>query len=222
MKTFLIAISGKMRHGKDTIGDYLIARYGFKHIGFADKLKQICQTYEETDRDACNKQIAAELFPEQDKTVVNDIDVLMRAAQPDGWQKLTEDECYDNKTDLSRRVLQHIGDGMRFVRGQADVWARFSLATCQSGRHVITDVRYKNEAFAIDALPHSQIWRVNRKIEADPRSAKHISEVDLDDYPFEVVIENNDTIPHLYNKIDKIMKPLEQGRRPFLTGEEVY
>ena len=44
MATFnLIGICGRKRHGKDTLGDYLVDNYGYTKIGFADALKEACR-----------------------------------------------------------------------------------------------------------------------------------------------------------------------------------
>ena len=34
----IIGISGRKYHGKDTIGDYLVNKYGYKKIAFADPI----------------------------------------------------------------------------------------------------------------------------------------------------------------------------------------
>ena len=39
----IIAISGKLQSGKDTIADYLVLKHGFTRIAFADKLKDIAK-----------------------------------------------------------------------------------------------------------------------------------------------------------------------------------
>lgn len=39
----IIGISGKIQSGKDTIANYLVNKYGFIRIGFADKLKEIAK-----------------------------------------------------------------------------------------------------------------------------------------------------------------------------------
>ncbi|MCK9600707.1 MAG: hypothetical protein M0R06_16820 [Sphaerochaeta sp.] len=36
-----LAVSGKMRSGKDTLSEYLVKRYGFARFAFADRLKDV-------------------------------------------------------------------------------------------------------------------------------------------------------------------------------------
>ena len=39
----IIGISGKLQSGKDTVADYLVKKYGFVRVAFADKLKEIAR-----------------------------------------------------------------------------------------------------------------------------------------------------------------------------------
>jgi len=223
-KTFIIGVSGKLRHGKDTIGDYLVRRYGFKKVSFADKLKQICMSYDNTTpelRSASNQQIARELF--NGKATEQQVDALMQWIEPGVWRKLTEEECYMTKPAHARRKMQLLGEGAR-QQIQADCWVAYALRKCheEGGRFVIADLRYKNEAFAIEMQPNAQLWRVFRDAVETDQFGKHISEVDLDDYPFEVFIDNNGSLRELYDTVDKVVRPLLQGNRPFASGKEVY
>ncbi|QGG47683.1 AAA family ATPase [Heliorestis convoluta] len=43
MKGVKIALTGKMRSGKDTAGEYLVNKYGFKRFAFGDAVREICQ-----------------------------------------------------------------------------------------------------------------------------------------------------------------------------------
>lgn len=44
MPSTIIALGYRARSGKDTVGDYLVAKWGFTRIAFADKLKQVVTT----------------------------------------------------------------------------------------------------------------------------------------------------------------------------------
>jgi len=37
----IIGITGRARHGKNTVGDVLVRDFGFKQYGFADALKEM-------------------------------------------------------------------------------------------------------------------------------------------------------------------------------------
>jgi len=218
----IIAISGKMQRGKDTIGNYLIAKYKFKRIGFADKLKEVCMNYDNSMpglRSFWNKKVAREVLGNE--KCAGEVDILAQRVCPGIWRKLTHEECFGVKTDYARLTLQEFAQGMRQLK--ADCWVECVIRKCreEGGRWVITDVRYLNEAFAIEVSEDAQIWRVTRPIE-DKVGSQHISECNLDNYPFEVNINNDSTIEMLQRRVDKVIKPLLRGTRPFANGEEVY
>jgi len=218
----VIAISGKMRHGKDTIGDYLVSKYGFKPLRFADKVKEVCMNYDNSTselRDFWNKKVAEEVLCKVSRA--NEVDTLMQSVCPGVWKKLTHEECYGEKTKYSRLTMQGFAQGMRNL--DPDCWVRYALTKGkrEKGRWVITDIRYKNEAFAIEVSENSQIWRVTRTMETQP-GGDHVSEVELDDYPFEIFLENDGTIEELHRKVDKIIRAILKGMRPFAKGGEVY
>lgn len=219
----IIAISGKMQNGKDTIGNYLIAKYKFKRIGFADKLKEVCMTYNNSTAQLCafwNKKVAREVLNDEKRE--SEVDALVQKVCPGVWRKLTYDECFGTKTDYSRLTLQEFAQGMRQLK--ADCWVECVIKKCseEGGRWVITDVRYKNEAFAIEVSENAQIWRVIRNIPLPGTGSSHISETDLDTFPFEVYINNDGTIEELHQKVDKLIKSLLRGNRPFMSNDEVY
>lgn len=67
----IIAISGKFCSGKDTIADWLVGNYGFRKVGFADKLKGV----------------AADLFgmKEKDRSLLQALGEGMRQIRPSVW-----------------------------------------------------------------------------------------------------------------------------------------
>lgn len=220
----IIAVSGKMQHGKDTIGEYLIAKYNFQRLSFADKLKEICMEYDNSTpeiRDLWSRKVARELL--EDEARAEEVEQLMQQVCPGVWRKLTYEECYGIKTSYSRKVLQEIGGacntGMRKL--SPGCWVRYAVKQCTEGRWVITDLRFKDEAYAVEMFGNSQIWRVERPT-FETTGANHESEKDMDDYPFEVVITNDSTIEDLHAKVDRIIRPILRGTRPFARGEEVY
>ena len=212
----IIGVSGKMRHGKDTVAEHLIDKYKYKRGSYADKVKDICMHYEPIFE--WNQHIAGEVL--EGAVTYREVGDFMRAIDPQ-WIKLTHDECYVTKPDPARLKMQAFAQGCREFN--PDCWVNYLMKKCikEGGNWVIPDLRYKNEAFAIEVIPGSQLWRVRRPIPMTT-GASHISEVDLDDYPFEVFIDNDGAIKDLHKKVDKIMKAVLRGERPFAKGKEVY
>jgi len=75
MQGLRIAFSGKMQVGKTTSAEYLVRKYGFVKLAFADKLKEI----------------ARDLFPEQfekgekPRKLLQDLGMKMRKIDQDVW-----------------------------------------------------------------------------------------------------------------------------------------
>jgi len=75
MQGLRIAFSGKMQVGKTTSAEYLVRKYGFVKLAFADKLKEI----------------ARDLFPEQfekgekPRKLLQDLGIKMREIDEDVW-----------------------------------------------------------------------------------------------------------------------------------------
>ena len=220
----VIGVSGKMQHGKDTVGEHLIAKYGFRRLSFGDKVKEVCMNYDNSTpelREHWNKKVAREVL--DDESRADEVDASMQRVCPGVWKKLTYEECYVTKPASARIVMQQFATN-EMRRLDPDCWVRCAMQQCQQekgSRWVITDMRFKNEAYWIEAVDNSQLWRVRRPI-PDAPGAEHTSEVELDDYPFEVFVDNDSTIEALYKKVDRIVKRVLSGARPFAVGEEVY
>jgi hypothetical protein len=90
----------------------------------------------------------------------------------------------------AREFMQFFGtDIMRKI--YAPIWINNTIKRIkkeQSGLAVVADVRFPNEAKAIEDA-NGTVVRLTRKISDD----SHASEVALDDYAFTHIIENNDT-----------------------------
>jgi dephospho-CoA kinase len=104
------------------------------------------------------------------------------------------------------QMLQFIGNGLKSVYGD-DVWCNKllkELYILKDKSVVICDVRHKVEANILTQMniPIIRVNKTDRLIDRDPT---HISEIDLDDYDFEYVIDNNGTLDELYANVDKIM-----------------
>jgi 5' nucleotidase, deoxy (Pyrimidine), cytosolic type C protein (NT5C) len=100
-----------------------------------------------------------------------------------------------------RELLQRLGtEAGRRVLGD-DVWVRAALMD-PPAKLVLSDCRFPNEAEAIKALG-GQVWRIERP-GYNPINS-HVSEVALDGYPFDQVINNDGSIEDLIAKVGKAL-----------------
>lgn len=93
-----------------------------------------------------------------------------------------------------RRLLQETGVTARQMFGE-DFWVEQAFAEADpTSDYVISDVRFPNEADYIKDLAGS-VWRINRWGVAPIN--KHESEVAMDMYPFDIILDNDGTIKKL-------------------------
>jgi len=110
----------------------------------------------------------------------------------DGWEAAKNDSYV-------REYLQRLGTSARDIVAK-DIWitALFNGLT-PFADHVVTDVRFENEANAIRGLG-GIVWRINRPgINA---VNNHISEHQMDSYDFDAVIENDGSLEDLAKKVE--------------------
>lgn len=123
--------------------------------------------------------------------------------------QLTHAECYGQKTDRSRYVLQKIGEYFREL--DEDVWCRYTLAHIPQGQStVISDVRFPNEVEMIRQAG-GKIYRLCRTL---PPSfgADHISETALDHYhQFDALVDNSGSVEALHESLQLLMKEELRG-----------
>jgi hypothetical protein len=98
-----------------------------------------------------------------------------------------------------RRILQRMGTEVgRNILGE-NIWVDAVLDTLDDqGRYVFTDCRFKNEASAVVELG-GQVWRVDRP-GVEPAN-DHISEIGLDNWPFDARFNNAGSIQDLADKV---------------------
>jgi hypothetical protein len=112
---------------------------------------------------------------------------LNEIVQMYGW------EVAKSKIEV-RRLLQETGVTARQMFGE-DFWVEQTFAEADpTSNYVISDVRFPNEADYIKDLAGS-VWRINRWGVAPIN--KHESEIAMDMYPFDIILDNDGTIKKL-------------------------
>ena len=117
---------------------------------------------------------------------------------------LTREECYGDKTEKSRWVLQSIGNGCREEFGD-EIWIeKLHRQIGALERVIISDVRYLNEAAYIEKLG-GLIIRVSRP-DAPPIEfgADHPSEMEMGSIVPNFSLHNDGSLAQLFTRLDGI------------------
>lgn len=146
-----------------------------------------------------------------DAVIVNFADALKEeVAKACG---ITVDFLETHKKDF-RPLLQWWGTGFR-RKFDGDYywinrwWERIHSISPRPKLVITADVRFKNEADQIRKLKEPVI-RINRTMH---REDSHASEIELDDYQFDLVIQNDGTLDDLRRVVlEKIIKPINEHR----------
>ena len=176
----ILGLSGYAQTGKDTIASYLIEKYGFTRVSFADPIREA-------------------LYRLNPKITVADMRGVSLASAVDGlgWDNVKVE------SEDARQLLQRMGTEVgREIFGE-NFWVDQAMQKAsEHDKVVFTDVRYPNELAAILGASGA-VWRVVKNgVEAVNR---HASETALDDHIFDYIIFNNDTKESLYESVDDFM-----------------
>lgn len=225
----IVALMGKLKSGKDTIGGMVLdERPGeVVQMAFADKLKSTCMDlFGLSWEDVYTEEGKARNTPFESWTCPACKATRCHTERVVGVLKGVCDSC--NATgDLdgfrsywtNRAILQHVGtEGCRFV--DPNVWVNFVLRAAEValtkgvtsdkyGRFtpklvIVTDCRFKSEADAVWKAG-GEVWRVKRP-STDRTSqgiAMHASETEMDSIPetlFQEVMVNDHTLEQLRDR----------------------
>lgn len=183
-----LGISGRARAGKTTAAEYLVERYGFVRIGFADALKEMALAIDpivHVDRDegGC-----------EEWGLVAIVDWF-------GW-----DRAKDGFPEV-RRFLQRLGtEGVRHHIGE-DTWVQIAerKALAVDGPVVFDDVRFRNELEMVHRHGGANVhlWRPGHSdVAAEHASEEHVPWVA--DY----CIDNTGTVKDLHRSFDGVAADL--------------
>ncbi|MEU5429022.1 hypothetical protein AB0H73_25995 [Streptomyces olivoreticuli] len=187
-----VALIGRARAGKDSVGARLVARHDFVRVAFADPLR-----YAALDLDPI---VSAE------STALGALPIrLSDTVRQHGWEHAKE------RPEV-RRTLQRLGEAMRLH--DPAIWLRLALTKVDTADRwavpvVITDVRHTNEAEALRERGFLLV-RVVRPGDHGPVSRdeqQHISETALDDYPADAVLTNGGSLAELHQAADGLAVP---------------
>jgi hypothetical protein len=224
----IIAISGLKFSGKDTIANYLVKKYNFARVSFADPLKDMVSKEFDVPRgwldDPSKKEVPliTNPAPAADKFTETVSSFMVRefrtkggfTADPahtrvhDGILQTFTNE-WENLYHTPRSLAILLGSSMR--TGHSAFWVRKAILDIRTHielgnpeSFVISDLRYQSECKQLkDAFGDDLVTiRINR---FDSSPSQDPSELDLVDYIHDFSVDNKGTIKELQGKVDELL-----------------
>jgi hypothetical protein len=204
---FIIGLTGFAQSGKDSVGQILVRRAGFKRLAFADALR--VSLYKLNPKIESEIEIQSRGFwewisgepPRTHKKEIRVQDLVKTI----GW-----DEAKVKYPEI-RELLQKLGtESGREIHGQ-DCWTNIikrQIAAEPYQNFVITDVRFPNEADVIKSMGGTVI-----KIEREGIGSVngHISDKGIDNWEWK--LENNSSFEALEGNLMYIYDMIQKERR---------
>lgn len=217
MRPDIIGLCGLAGSGKDTVAQLLATHLRFSQLAFADALRnEVCEAF----------GVDLSILTRRDtKETPTPALALIRCSTASGFGMAVIDQCKWLKIGASlrkefeaprppRQIMQWWGTEYRRQFYGQNYWTRKLKARVhiqQEGnqwRHVISDVRFDNEADAIRAMG-GVIWQIKRPDLKHDTS--HCSETDGSQFAPDLVIHNCHDIKHLQGVVTGAWLMAETG-----------
>lgn len=189
----IIGLTGVAGSGKSTVAEYLVNEHGFNRLSFAAPLKKMLRTL----NPIMGSQLVFAAGTHSARPITLD-DVFTNHYESEQGVK---DGYYG---DEYRRLLQVLGtDCIRAM--DEGFWCRAALAqlTDPQGLYVFDDVRFPNEATAIEELSPMGLWHVNRTGYSAVNG--HVSEQYAGCMEEALIISNNAGLDTLHAALDEAL-----------------
>lgn len=224
MSKKIICISGKMRNGKNTLADFLKEELftinpntSLAICAFADELKKYCSKDFELLGNYLNN------FSENLKTSINmyndllDLNPSRKFANQNinkmiDSLKLYKENFYENKTEISRIILQITGTSIFRNRIDKDFWAKKlkeNILKTNNEYTLIQDCRFPIELEIFSDLNDYELVTIRVERNLPTNNNNHESETALDNWTtWNYIVDNNGTTEDLKNSAKNIISDL--------------
>ena len=218
----LILISGKARSGKNTFADFLSNEFKKHNLTVEQDLyaNGVKNGSKEDFRPLSNflnnyvERIKAQvgmLFSLDKITPQAPLGAIFGLLDQ---LKIEDHNWYEDKTPITRLILQAYGTEIFRKRVDTDWWAKQlkeRFLKSNSDIFLVTDVRFPNEIEVFnDAINYEVITiRVDRSVDIDPTVASHDSETALDNWSeWTYLVDNNTTLESLKESVNVVLKDI--------------
>ncbi|MFC8583220.1 hypothetical protein ACFUGD_01380 [Streptomyces sp. NPDC057217] len=196
-----IAIAGRARSGKDTVGQYLVETRGYRRVAFADALKEAALRVNPVIGTRTVDMWDLVYGEWEDHSYTEEVR-LSAAVTDHGWEDA-------KNTPEVRRFLQELGATMRAV--DPEIWIRAALKKVEEANDagvpcVITDMRYPNELAAVRSYRHWHTIHIDRP--GVPQLV-HESEGAIGPEDTDFMIRNVGSVDDLHHQVGVILEDID-------------
>lgn len=182
----LLGIVGEKRHGKDTIGDYLVDKYGFVKVSFAHPLKMMVKELFNFSEEQINGDLKEEIDPRWNASPRK----LLQIIGTDLFRNRMGDYFPNLKDNFWLIKAKNTIDDLRKINPDVNI--------------VITDCRFPNEVEMIRSLGGKIIKVVRSSIKTTDTHESELYIRNMNDH--DKLIKNDSTIDDLYCEINDFIK----------------
>ena len=229
----VILVSGKLRSGKNQFATYLdqhyqLHNYTVRQDLFAKTLKDWCKDDLQPVCEHINGEIEnvmSSLIKHKNYLIDRYPSHAKHVGKP--FQKILDkllklitkpENFYEEKTDISRIMLQRYGTEIFRDKIDNDFWVKKVIEHIKESSEevtIITDVRFPNEIEMLEDEKEFNVVtiRIERDIERNTEFSEHPSETALDKFDrFHYIVDNNGSLEDLWNSMDVIFEELENEK----------
>jgi dephospho-CoA kinase len=190
----LLAISGKIGHGKSSIAKILVEKHGFIEYSFADPLKKAVK----------------ELFLFSDEQLYGT--QVQKAAPDSRWfgispRQILQFTGTELLRDQMKKLMPDLGENI-FVH-RAKLWFEAEVKSNPDIKVVISDLRFPNECSFVKT--YGKVLRVTRP-NYSHEIHTHASETALDGEEFDFTFDNSGSIVDLELAVDTYIATLQKEK----------
>lgn len=193
----LIGLMGNKRVGKDTFADYLVSKYGFVKLAFADPIKEVAKLLFNLDDN--------DLLNIDKEYILPEFNISLRQFYQIFGTELMRKDIFQYLPKFPKNIW------INTVFNKID-----KLQKEGYNKFVISDVRFNEEAVSIFEKGGILI-KINKDLDSNNIDT-HLSEVEINSISDDMIkyyIDNNDTRDIYYEKIDEIINSINSKSNSF-------
>lgn len=193
----IIAICGAKRSGKDVLADYLVKKYNYERLAFADPLKLTVKNLFNFDDDQLG--IGEDKGTDKKDIIDERWGITPRAALQFFGTEIMQEKIQELLPNIKRNFfantlknhIENAEEGKKFVISDLRFIHEYDMLAN------ISNIAHKDKMIVRVIRPSK-----NRIREQEP----HISEVEYTNIPYDIIMINNGSIDEYINRFEKLIR----------------